>query len=119
MASHARDSSGSVKAALVFGHFQLGLDGAEAGFHEGVVVAVGGAVHALTDLAAPQHGPIGVAGILAAAIAVVHQARRRLAGAERLLASLGPGLARLRSSLLCTSKVHDDAALVHSHQSWA
>jgi len=36
-------------AVLVFGHFQLGLEGSKARFHEGVVVAVVSAAHALTE----------------------------------------------------------------------
>jgi hypothetical protein len=53
-------------------------DGAEAGFHEGVVVAVGGPAHALAGLGSAEHGAIRLAGVLAAAVAVMDQARGRL-----------------------------------------
>src|SRR5260370_15307760 len=33
---------------VIFGHFQLGLECAEARFHDGVVIDVGGPAHALT-----------------------------------------------------------------------
>ena len=70
----AGDIVAGLAAVLVFGHFEFGLDGAEAGFHEGVVVAVGGPAHALAELSSAEDGAISVAGILSAAIAVMDQA---------------------------------------------
>ena len=49
-----RDLSPRGSDVLVVGHFEFGLDGSEARFHEGVVVAVAGAAHALTDVRAAQ-----------------------------------------------------------------
>lgn len=45
------DDSARVVAVLIFGHFQFGLDRAEAGLHERVVVNVVGPAHALAALA--------------------------------------------------------------------
>ncbi len=50
----AGDVLARLTALLVFGHFQLGLDGPEARFHESVVVTVGGAVHDFNNLSAAQ-----------------------------------------------------------------
>ena len=58
---------------FIFGHFQLGLDGSEARFHEGVVVAVACTAHALTHLSAPQHGAVFLACVLSATIGVMNQ----------------------------------------------
>ena len=52
--------------------------GSEAGFHEGVVVAVISAVHALAKVSAAKQTAVASAGILAAALGVVNQAGRRL-----------------------------------------
>ena len=67
----AGDLVSGLSAVMVFGHFQFGLDGAEAGFHESIVVAVGRAAHALAHLGSSQNSAIRVAGVLAAAIAVM------------------------------------------------
>ena len=81
----AGDLVSGLSAVMVFGHFQFGLDGAEAGFHEGVVVAVGGPAHALAELGSAQNGAISMAGVLAAAIAVVDESRRWLPVTDGLL----------------------------------
>jgi hypothetical protein len=75
----AGDFGAGVVAVIVFGHFEFGLDGPEAGFHEGVVVAVSGAAHALLAGGSAENISIVVAGVLSAAIAVMNQTRRRLA----------------------------------------
>jgi len=81
---------------LVFGHFEFGLDGSEARFDEGVVIAVVGAAHALADRGAAEHGPVAMTGVLAAAIAVMNQTGRRLSGTDRLVQGLeNDGLAHL------------------------
>ena len=67
---------------LVFGHFEFRLEGSEAGFHEGVVVAVVGAAHALADVCAAQDGSIAGAGVLAATVGVLDQTRCRLTFAD-------------------------------------
>jgi hypothetical protein len=72
-------------AVIVLGQFEFGLDGSEAGFHEGVVVAVGGAAHALSAVGAAEDGSIVVAGVLPAAVAVMNETRRRLAQRDGLL----------------------------------
>src|SRR5438477_10527443 len=63
---------------VIFGHFEFGLDGSKTRFHEGVVVAVVGAVHALPEVSAAQEAAVASAGILAAAIGMMKQAGRRL-----------------------------------------
>src|SRR6186997_2778587 len=78
------DVLAGLAAVLVFGHFEFGLDGAEAGFHEGVVVAVSGPAHALAKLSSAEDGAIFLAGVLATAIAVMDQARGRLPIADRM-----------------------------------
>ena len=50
---------------LVFGHFEFRLEGSEAGFQEGVVVAVVGAAQALADVGAAQDSAIAGVGVLA------------------------------------------------------
>ena len=57
---------------VIFGHFEFGLDGSEARFHEGVVVAVVGAVHALPEVSAAQEAAVASAGILTATIGVMN-----------------------------------------------
>ena len=57
---------------------------AEAGFHEGVVVAIGGPAHALAELGSAENGAISLAGVLAAAVAVIDQAGGRLPIADRV-----------------------------------
>src|SRR5829696_636916 len=74
----AGDVLPGLTAVLVFGHFEFGLDGAEAGFHEGVVVAVSGPAHALAKFRSAENGVISLAGVLPAAIAVVDQTGGRL-----------------------------------------
>src|SRR6266566_5571390 len=71
-------------AVLVFGHFEFGLDGAETGFHEGVVVAVSGPAHALAKLRSAEDGPIVLAGVLPAAVAVMDQTGGWLPIADRM-----------------------------------
>ena len=51
----------------------LVLERPEEPFHDGVVVAAAGAAHRALDAQSPQGLLIGVAGVLAAAIAVVQQ----------------------------------------------
>ena len=68
------DGSLRSRVVLVGGHFEFAFDRSEAGFHEGVVVAVGCAAHALTDAGAAQHRAVTSAGVLSAAIAVMNQA---------------------------------------------
>src|SRR5881394_1017311 len=80
----AGDVMSGQAAVLVFGHFEFGLDGAEAGFHEGVVVAVSGAAHALAKLRSAEDGPIVLAGVLAAAVAVVDETGGWLPIADRM-----------------------------------
>jgi len=80
----AGDVLPSLPAVLVFGHFEFGLDGAEAGFHEGVVVAVSGPAHALAELGSAEDGPIVLAGVLPAAVAVVDETGGRLPIADRM-----------------------------------
>ena len=53
-------------------HFKLSLDGSKAALHEGVVVAVIGATHALFDLPLLEQSTIVLACVLAATIGVVH-----------------------------------------------
>jgi hypothetical protein len=55
-------------------HFQFGLDGAKARLHEGVVVAVLGAAHALRHARPGQQLAIFGAGVLASPVCVVDQA---------------------------------------------
>src|SRR6476660_8589998 len=80
----AGDVLSGLAAVLVFGHFEFGLDGAKAGFHEGVVVAVSGPAHAFAKRRAAEDGPIVLAGVLPAAVAVVDQTRGRLPIADRM-----------------------------------
>ena len=68
---------------FVFGHFQFGFDRSEARFHEGIVVAVVGAVHALAERGPSQQSAIPCAGVLAAAIGVVDQIGGRLSLTDR------------------------------------
>src|SRR5437868_11529772 len=80
----AGDVLAGLAAVLVFGHFEFGLDGAETGFHEGVVVAISGPAHALAKLRSTKDGPILLAGVLPAAIAVMDQTRSWLPTADRM-----------------------------------
>lgn len=86
-----------------FGHFQFGLDGSEAGFREGIVVAVGDAAHALAHGSASQDGPVLMAGILSATVAVMDQFGRGAVGPGCLglvglvLDSLNPGRCPVRA----------------------
>src|SRR4051794_33403850 len=74
----AGDVVAGLAAVLVFGHFEFGLDGAEAGFHKGVVVTIGGPAHALAELGAAENGSVLLAGVLPAAVAVMDQTGSRL-----------------------------------------
>src|SRR2546428_14095887 len=73
----AGDVLSGLAAVGGFGDFEFGLDGAEAGFHEGVVVAVSGPAHALAKLRSAEDGPIGLPGVLPGRGAVMDQNRSR------------------------------------------
>src|SRR3972149_1488932 len=66
-------------AAPVRFHFQLRFERAKTGLHEGVVVAVVGATHALQHAGTGQQAAVLRARVLTSPIAVVNEARRRLA----------------------------------------
>jgi len=51
--------------------YELVLEGAPEGFHDGVVVAVGLAAHGRSYVVVVQHGTIGGAGVLDASIGVM------------------------------------------------
>ena len=51
----------------------LVFEGPEEAFHDGIIVAAAGAAHGALDAERPQDLLIGVAGVLATAIAVVQQ----------------------------------------------
>src|SRR6266852_5517808 len=77
------DLSTRRSTVLVFGHFEFRLEGSKTRFHEGVVVAVAGAAHALTEFCAAQDGPVTYAGVLPSAVCVMDEARGRLSLADR------------------------------------
>ena len=56
---------------------QLGLQGRKEALDDGVVPTVPPPAHTAHDAVLPEHGPVRVAGVLAAAIRVMHQLRRR------------------------------------------
>ena len=60
---------------FVFGHFELCLESSEARFHERVVIAVVGAVHALSGTCPAKDRAIAATGILTTAIGVVDHHR--------------------------------------------
>ncbi len=69
--------------ARVGAHLQFHLDAAEARLHEGIVVAVVGAAHALQHARAGQHAAVLGARILPPAVGVMHQVGRRPAQRNR------------------------------------
>jgi len=60
--------------AVVFGHFEFSFEYSETRFHEGTVVTVGRAAHALMNVRSTQNGAILRSRILASAIGVINQA---------------------------------------------
>ena len=64
-------------------HFEFSFECSETRFHEGVVVAVGGAAHALLDVGASQNRAVTVAGVLAASIGVMNQAVGQMTFTDR------------------------------------
>src|SRR5829696_8518157 len=80
----AGDVLSGLATVLVFGHFEFGLDGPKAGFHEGVVVTIGGPTHALAKLGSAKDTPVSLAGVLPTAVAVMDQSRGRLSIADRM-----------------------------------
>src|SRR5580658_2748262 len=81
------DRSSGCLHTFIAGHFHLQLESSKTGFHEGVVVAVVGAAHALPYAGPHERGPIPRACVLAAAVGVMYQARLRLLQADRLRCS--------------------------------
>src|SRR5882672_4220751 len=53
---------------------ELALEGAEEALHDGVVPAVALATHAARDAVSGEQRPVGVGGVLNAAVGVMHQA---------------------------------------------
>src|SRR3970040_2013484 len=66
-------------AAPVRFHFQLRFERAKTGLHEGVVVALVGATHALQHARTGQHPAVLCARVLASPVGMVNEARRWLA----------------------------------------
>lgn len=58
---------------FVFGHFEFCLERSKTRFHEGIVITVAGAVHALSGACPAEDGTITAAGILTSSIRVVNQ----------------------------------------------
>src|SRR3989442_1130201 len=104
------EGAGDVLSGLAavggFGPFELWLDGSVAGIHVGVVVDICVPAHALAKLRWAEDGPIVLAGVLPAAVAVMDQTTSRLAIAD----CMGQGIEDEHvGHLLSEAPAHDAA----------